>query len=100
MSAESASIATQILAHQQRELPDVIISDLAMPEEDGYSMITRIRQMPTSEGGAIPAIALSAFTTIESKQKAFECGFQLYSTKPFEPEKLVSDILQLTTRSA
>jgi PAS domain S-box-containing protein len=99
MSAESASIATQILAHQQRELPDVIISDLAMPEEDGYSMITRIRQMPTSEGGAIPAIALSAFTTIESKQKAFECGFQLYSTKPFEPEKLVSDILQITARS-
>ena len=70
-----------------------------MPEEDGYSMISRIRQMPVSEGGAIPAIALSAFTTIESKQKAFECGFQLYSTKPFEPEKLVSDILQLTAQS-
>lgn len=96
-SAESAKSATEILARLQRELPDVIISDLAMPEEDGYSMITRIRQMPVQGGGAIPAIALSAFTTIESKQKAFECGFQMYSTKPFEPEKLVADILQLTT---
>jgi PAS domain S-box-containing protein len=100
MSAESAKIATDILTRQPRELPDVIISDLAMPEEDGYSMITRIRQTPVAEGGAIPAIALSAFTTIESKQKAFDCGFQLYSTKPFEPEKLVSDILQLTAHPA
>lgn len=100
MSAESARIATEILASHNRPPPDVIISDLAMPEEDGYSMISRIRQMPRSEGGAIPAIALSAFTTIESKQKAFECGFQLYSTKPFEPEKLLSDIVQLTARPA
>jgi CheY-like chemotaxis protein len=52
--------------------------------------------MPADHGGSIPAIALSAFTTAESKQKAFESGFQLYATKPFEPEKLVSDILMLT----
>ena len=97
-SAESAKSAIEILTRQPRELPDVIISDLAMPEEDGYSMIERIRQMPQQDGGAIPAIALSAFTTIESKQKAFESGFQLYSTKPFEPDRLVADILQLTSR--
>jgi CheY-like chemotaxis protein len=55
--------------------------------------------MSTDRGGAVPAIALSAFTTAESKQKAFECGFQLYSTKPFEPDRLVSDILRLTEKS-
>jgi PAS domain S-box-containing protein len=96
-SAESAKAAFEILTRQPLELPDLIISDLAMPEEDGYSMIARMRQLPVAEGGAIPAIALSAFTTQESKQKAFESGFQIYSTKPFEPDRLVTDILQLTS---
>jgi CheY-like chemotaxis protein len=86
----------EILTRRSDGLPDLIISDLAMPEEDGYSLLIRIRQMSAERGGTIPAIALSAFTTTESKQRAFECGFQLYSTKPFEPDRLVSDILRLT----
>lgn len=93
--AESAESAMKIL--DQGKLPDVIISDLAMPDEDGYSLLTRIRQLPSEKGGTIPAIALSAFTTAESKQKAMESGFQLYATKPFEPEKLIADILKLTS---
>jgi CheY-like chemotaxis protein len=95
-SAESAKVAMEILAKPKNGLPHLIISDLAMPDEDGYSLISRIRQMAADHGGSIPAIALSAFTTAESKQKAFESGFQLYATKPFEPEKLVADILMLT----
>jgi CheY-like chemotaxis protein len=99
LGAESAKIAMEILTTSTKGLPDLIISDLAMPEEDGYSLLSRIRQMSTERGGAIPAIALSAFTTVESKQKAFESGFQLYSTKPFEPDKLVADILRLTAEA-
>lgn len=95
-SAESAKAAMDILSRRADRLPDIIISDLAMPDEDGYSLLTRIRQLPPEKGGQIPAIALSAFTTLESKQKAFESGFQLYSTKPFEPDRLVADILRLT----
>ena len=96
-SAESAKVAMEILTRRGDRLPDLIISDLAMPDEDGYSLLLRIRSMPEESGGKIPAIALSAFTTVESKQKAFESGFQLYSTKPFEPDRLVADILQLTS---
>ena len=96
-SAESATVAMEVLTKHSNSLPDIIISDLAMPDEDGYSLLVRIRQMSVDRGGTIPAIALSAFTTVESKQKAFESGFQLYSTKPFEPDRLVSDILRLTT---
>ncbi|MEP6703396.1 MAG: ATP-binding protein [Acidobacteriota bacterium] len=99
LSAESSKVAMEILTSTVTGLPEIIISDLAMPEEDGYSLISRIRQMPADRGGAIPAIALSAFTTVESKQKALECGFQLYSTKPFEPDKLVSDIIKLTPQT-
>ena len=96
-SAESAKVAMDLLTKPSNGLPDLIISDLAMPDEDGYSLLLRIRQMPAESGGTIPAIALSAFTTAESKQKAFESGFQIYSTKPFEPDRLVADILQLTS---
>lgn len=95
-SADSAKNAMAALVAQSGNLPDIIISDLAMPEEDGYSFLLRVRQMPAERGGAIPAIALSAFTTSESKQKAFESGFQLYSTKPFEPDRLIADIVRLT----
>jgi PAS domain S-box-containing protein len=96
LSADSAKSAMTVLANRGNGLPDIIISDLAMPEEDGYSFLRRLRQMPEDRGGAIPAIALSAFTTPESKQKAFESGFQLYSTKPFEPDRLISDVVRLT----
>jgi PAS domain S-box-containing protein len=96
LSADSARSAMRILTTGSNGLPDIIISDLAMPDEDGYSFLTRVRQMPTDRGGAIPAIALSAFTTPESKQKAFESGFQLYATKPFEPDQLIADVLGLT----
>ena len=96
VSAESAKGAMTVLGQASSNLPDIIISDLAMPEEDGYSFLARVRQLPADRGGAIPAIALSAFTTPESKQKAFESGFQLYATKPFEPDRLVADVLRLT----
>ncbi len=95
VSAESAKTAMTILINSEQNLPDVIISDLAMPEEDGYSLINRIRHLPVSSGGNIPAIALSAFATRENKQKAFELGFNKYDTKPFEPDLLVKDIVEL-----
>lgn len=94
-SAISAKTAMNELEHWSGRLPDLIISDLAMPEEDGYSLIARIRQLPKTKGGMIPALALSAFTTAESKQKAFDAGFQRYSTKPFDHDRLVKDILEV-----
>jgi signal transduction histidine kinase/CheY-like chemotaxis protein len=94
-SAPSAKDAWDILQRNGKHLPDVVVSDLAMPEEDGYSLIARIRQLPAEHGGQIPALALSAFATSESKQRAFECGFDQYSSKPFEPELITRDILEL-----
>lgn len=97
-SAESAKTAVSILTIEGYK-PDMIISDLAMPDEDGYSLISRIRTMPPEHGGTIPALALSAFATNESRQKAFECGFNRYRTKPFEPDLLVEDIVDLINES-
>lgn len=94
-SASSAAAAMLILDASHADLPDIIVSDLAMPDEDGYSMISRIRSLPTDRGGRIPALALSAFATNESKQRALEAGFDSYCTKPFEPDQLTRDVLNL-----
>jgi PAS domain S-box-containing protein len=94
-SAESASVAMNLLQESDTHLPDVIVSDLAMPDEDGYSLLNRIRKLSAEKGGKIPALALSAFATNENKQKAYDAGFQKYHTKPFEPDGIIQDILEL-----
>ncbi len=94
-SFESVKTAIAALTDPDATLPDIIISDLGMPDEDGYSLIRRIRDFPLESGGMIPAMALSAFTSEESKQKAFEAGFDKYCTKPFEPDLLIGDIVEL-----
>ncbi|CAN5614249.1 hypothetical protein BH20ACI4_BH20ACI4_04940 [soil metagenome] len=91
----SASEAMTTLKNLKNNLPDVIISDLGMSEEDGYSLMKRIRAMNRDEGGTIPAIALSAFTSQDNKKKAYEVGFQKYHTKPFEPDLLINEVLDL-----
>lgn len=94
-AAETAKTAMAMLTDESAPLPDVLISDLAMPEEDGYSLVSRIRQLPPDKGGKVPALALSAFASAESRQRAFEAGFHRYLTKPFEPDSIVDQILAL-----
>lgn len=94
-STESAADAIRFLDTPENGLPDIILSDLAMPGQDGYSMLNQIRQNPEEKGRSVPAVALSAFSSIDNKQKAFESGFQKYHTKPFEPDGIIQDILQL-----
>src|SRR6185369_10395797 len=96
-SVESVADALAILKEPEHRF-DVIISDLAMPNEDGYSLISKIRQFPLEKGGKIPAMALSAFTNKENKAKAFASGFQKYHTKPFEPDLLINEILDLVKK--
>ncbi len=92
--AESAKAAFKILTGSIGRRPNLLISDLAMPDEDGYSLITRIRQLSPEEGGTIPAVALSAFANEESRRKAFDSGFQRYATKPFDHDTLITDIFK------
>lgn len=94
-SATNARTAVKMLIESSGDLPDAIISDLAMPEEDGYTMMKKIRGLSEAEGGKVPSLALSAFATSESSDKAFAAGFQGYSTKPYDPDILVREILKL-----
>lgn len=75
-------------------IPDLIISDIGMPDEDGISFIKRLRTSANESWAAIPALALSAFATSEIKANALEAGFQRYLTKPFDPETLMDAVLE------
>ncbi|QSQ23179.1 response regulator [Pyxidicoccus parkwayensis] len=78
--------------------PDVIISDLGMPGEDGYSFIRRLRMLPPEAGGHTPAIALTAFTHMDDRARALLAGFQVHLPKPVEPAELARVLATLTGR--
>jgi signal transduction histidine kinase/DNA-binding response OmpR family regulator len=78
--------------------PDVLISDIGMPEEDGYDLIRAVRQRAASEGGRVPAMALTAFAREEDSLRAVAAGFQVHASKPIEPRQLTKLVAQLGGR--
>jgi len=90
--APSARAALDTLA---RERVDLVVSDIGMPEEDGYSLIRKIRALPGSEKSNIPAIALTAFTRNEDRTRALVEGFNAHMAKPVEPAELLVALADL-----
>jgi PAS domain S-box-containing protein len=88
--------AREALAAIERRRPDVLVSDLAMPQVDGYELIRRVRALP--DGAGIPAIALTAHANADARVKAFRAGFDTYMTKPVDPTELVAVIVELVQR--
>jgi CheY-like chemotaxis protein/nitrogen-specific signal transduction histidine kinase len=87
----TAASAEEAIAALIRDRPDVLVSDIGMPVEDGYSLIRRVRSM--ADGVAhIPAIALTAYARVEDRVKAIHAGYQLHLSKPVEPIELASMI--------
>jgi CheY-like chemotaxis protein len=72
--------------------PQLLVSDIGMPDEDGYSLMRRIRALQCCEGGDIPAVALSAFTRPEDRMLALRSGFTLHISKPVRPPDLVAAV--------
>ncbi|MEH2362833.1 hybrid sensor histidine kinase/response regulator [Nostoc sp.] len=88
----SAFEALQTLAEVK---PDVLVSDIGMPDMDGYMLIHEVRTWTPEQGGEIPAIALTAFARNDDQQEALKAGFQLHLSKPLNPEELIAAIVQL-----
>jgi len=84
--ANSAAAALELL---RDEHVDILVSDIAMPKQDGYQLLRRVRELPPERGGVIPAIAVTAYPRIEDSERALTSGFQAYVPKPVEPEKLL-----------
>jgi PAS domain S-box-containing protein len=94
----TCSSAAEGLERMRLEKPDLIVSDIGMPDEDGYMLIRKIRALPPEEGGRIPAIALTAYARIEDRVKALSSGYQLHVPKPVELEELAFAIASLCGR--
>jgi PAS domain S-box-containing protein len=78
--------------------PHVLVSDIGMPQEDGYSLIRKLRQQPPEQGGTIPAAALTAYTRAEDRMRAIQEGYQLHLPKPIEPAELATVVASLVGR--
>jgi PAS domain S-box-containing protein len=80
-------------------LPDLLISDIGMPGEDGYELIRRVRELPADGGGKVPAIALTAYARVEDRMQALRAGYQMHVPKPVELAELVAVASSLVRRS-
>ena len=89
----SAREALQLL---ERERPDVLVSDIGLPDEDGYSLIRRIRQNEAERGGFLPAIALTGYARADDRDRALAAGFQAHLPKPVGPAELIATIAHVT----
>jgi PAS domain S-box-containing protein len=94
----TAASAREAIELVERLQPDVLLSDIAMPGEDGLSLIRRVRLLPPGRGGQIPAAALSAYAGVEDRRKALLAGFQYHVRKPVDPSHLLAVIARLVTK--
>ncbi len=94
ITATSAKEALLMILQQQ---PDILLSDIGMPNQDGYELIRQVRRLSWSEGGKIPAIALTAYARKEDRNQALTNGFQAHFSKPVEPMRLMAAIANLAT---
>ena len=97
----AVGLADEALAAVERERPDVLLSDLAMPDKGGYWLIEKVRALPPERGGATPAAALTAFTGPEHRASALRAGFQYHIEKPVTLHTLaeIVSILALKAQS-
>jgi PAS domain S-box-containing protein len=94
----SRSVAEALVALEQHK-PDILISDLGMPDEDGYSLISKIRALPSERGGQIPAAALTAYARAEDRMRVLRSGFQFHLPKPVDSAELVTVVASLAGRA-
>jgi signal transduction histidine kinase/CheY-like chemotaxis protein len=96
ITSRSAAEALEALDQYK---PDILISDLGMPDEDGYSLISKIRALPAERGGQIPAAALTAYARAEDRMRVLRSGFQFHLPKPVDSAELVTVVASLAGRA-
>ena len=96
--ARVANSAAEALELLEAWLPDVLLSDIAMPGQDGYSLIRAIRMRPIEKGGGVPAVALTAYAKIDDRVLILAAGFQMYLSKPADPNELIAVVRSLVKR--
>jgi CheY-like chemotaxis protein len=95
-TAESAGAALRAM---EADLPDVLVTDIGMPEEDGYALIRRVRTLGPERGGRVPAVALTAYARSEDRTRSIAEGFQMHVAKPVEAAELITVVASLAGRT-
>jgi CheY-like chemotaxis protein len=96
---ESASSAADGLACLGTFRPDALVSDIAMPGQDGHEFMRQVRALPANRGGRVPAVALSAHVYSEDRERALAAGFDAFLPKPVRPNALVDCLRALIARA-
>jgi hypothetical protein len=87
-----------IISTPEQKRPDVMVTDLGMPDEDGYSLLRRVREWEGEHGVHIPAVALTAYGRSEDRKRAVRAGFEMHVAKPVEPDELAVVIASIVNR--
>ena len=87
--------AKEAMAALEKDRPHILVSDIAMAEEDGLSLMRRIRALPKERGGRIPAVALTAHSMVQDRLQSLRAGFQSHVPKPVVPEELVEVVTSI-----
>jgi len=99
-TATTVASASEALLELGRMQLDVLVSDIGMPDENGYELIRKIRMLRADQGGNIPAVALTAYAKTEDRMRALAAGFQTHVHKPVEPAELALVVASLVERSS
>jgi CheY-like chemotaxis protein len=94
-----AASSREALEALERLSPDLLLSDIGMPGEDGYVLIREVRALPAEAGGRVPAVALTAFARAEDRTRALLAGFNSHVPKPVEPLELFAVLVSLARRA-
>ncbi|HZU81375.1 MAG TPA: response regulator, partial [Polyangiaceae bacterium] len=86
------------LEAMSKDVPDLLISDIGMPDRDGYDLIRRVRALTPERGGDVPAAALTAYARAEDRRTMLNAGYSMHVSKPVDPAELVTAVASLTRR--
>jgi CheY-like chemotaxis protein len=95
-SVNAVASVRDALQMLETERPDVLVSDIGLPDEDGYALIRQIRQHEAEHGGFLPAVALTGYARAEDRARILAAGFQAHLPKPVEPVELTAAIATIT----
>ena len=95
MTVTSVATAAEGLQALKQIKPDVLISDIGLPNEDGYQLIRKVRELSPEDGGLTPAIALTGYVSLQDRNHAFEVGYQEHLSKPVDIDKLLDLVEKL-----
>ncbi len=91
----SVASAAKALQAFSQAVPQILVSDIGMPEMDGYMLMRQIRSLPLEQGGQIPALALTAYAGEMDLKQAIAAGFQRHLAKPIDPEAVIAIVTEL-----